>query len=93
MVLKRIAGPVLFLFSKRRNVFKLRKRYDRIREKANKLRDVQKRNAVFSVLDQIEPNLNILEEQNVSRFERSRMMKYVAAGLKKADEIRKSKQK
>ena len=70
MVLGRILGPLAFLVSKRHKIYKLRKKYDRIREKANKVKDYEKRNSIFSILDQIEPNLVILEEQNLSRLER-----------------------
>ncbi|MBI2579330.1 MAG: hypothetical protein HYW27_00330 [Candidatus Aenigmarchaeota archaeon] len=91
MVLGRIVGPVAFLFSTRRKVYKLRRKYDKLREKADKTRDRQKRSAVLSVLDQIEPNIVILEEQNVSRFERGRMMNFAKSGLRKAEEILKDK--
>jgi hypothetical protein len=90
MTLGGITGPLLFLFSRRHKIYKLRRKYDKLREKANKVRDVSKRSSVFSVLDQVEPNLVILEEQNVSRGERNRMIKYIGSGLLKAEQILKA---
>lgn len=91
MVLGRIAGPVAFMFSSRRKTYKLRKKYDKLREKADKTRSREKRNAMLAVLDQIEPNIVILEEQNVSRFEKGRMMNFVKSRLMKAEQIMKDK--
>jgi len=90
MVLGRILGPLAFLVSKRHKIYKLRKKYDRIREKANKVKDYEKRNSIFSILDQIEPNLVILEEQNLSRLERGRTMNFVGSGIRKSEQILKS---
>ncbi|MBI2172582.1 MAG: hypothetical protein HYT73_00025 [Candidatus Aenigmarchaeota archaeon] len=90
MVLGRITGPLLFLVSRRHKIYKLRKKYDRVREKANKIRDYEKRNSIFSILDQVEPNLVILEEQNLSRLERGRTLKFVGSGIRKSEQILKS---
>ena len=92
MIFKKITGSITFLLSRRHKIYKLRKRYDRVREKANKVRDPKARAAIFSVLDQIESNIIILEEQNVSRFERGRMMRFVSAGTKKASQMLKESQ-
>ncbi len=90
MVLGRIFGPLSFLISRRHRIYKLRKKYDRIREKTNKVKDYEKRSSIFSVLDQVEPNLVILEEQNLSRLERGRTLKFVSAGIRKSEQILKS---
>ena len=68
----------------RKNVYKLRKEYDRIREKADKEPDMNKRFAVLHLLDSIEPTLVVLEEQILSNLERKRMINYVDQRLKKA---------
>lgn len=84
MVLKKLSGFVVFLFSYRRRVYLLRKRYDRIREKADKERNSEKRLSALRILDHVEPTLIMLEEQNVSRFERGRMIRYVKSGIAQA---------
>ncbi len=80
---------IRFLLSPRSKIYRLRKKYDHLREKADKIRQREKRLSVLSILDQIESTLVILEEQNVSRFERHRMASYVRAGLEKAKVIMK----
>jgi hypothetical protein len=89
-IFDRISG----LFSYRRRIFSLRKKYDRVRERTDKEKDATKRLTVLRILDQAEPTLTMLEEQNISRFERGRMMKTVEAyieqaksGLKKRQEM------
>lgn len=84
MVLQRIIGYVGFLVSYRHKIYALRKRYDRMRERVDKLRNAEKRLYALKILDQIEPTLVMLEEQRVSRFERSRMIRYVNNGVKQA---------
>jgi len=84
MVLGRIAGYLRFLLSYRRKVFLLRKRYDRTREKADKIKSPEKRLAVLKLLDQIEPTLVMLEEHRISRFERGRMFSMVRKGVEQA---------
>lgn len=76
-----------YLVSYRRKIFKLRKKYDRTREKADKTKDRESRLSALKVLDQIEPTLIILEEQKVSRFERSKMFRFVNAGVEEAKTI------
>lgn len=92
MIAGRITGYISFRLSKRYKIYKLRKRYDKAREKADKIRDAKRRAAILSVLDQVEPSIIILEEQNVSRFERGRMMRYVATGTRKARQMLREKQ-
>jgi hypothetical protein len=91
MVVKRIAGYVGFLFSYRHKVYSLRKRYDRVRERADKMRNAEKRLYALKILDQIEPTLVMLEEQRVSRFERGRMIRSVNSGIKQARGVIKGK--
>lgn len=79
-----ILDAIGFLLSPRRKIYRLRKKYDRLREKADRIKQREKRLSALSILDQIESTLVILEEQNVSRFERSRMVGYVKSGLEKA---------
>ena len=92
MVLQRIVGYVGFLVSYRHKIYSLRKRYDRTRERADKMRNAEKRLYALKILDQIEPTLVMLEEQRVSRFERGRMVRYVNNGIKQAQGVVKGRQ-
>ena len=69
-----------FLFGWGRKVRKLRKRWDRLREKALKKGQPLKGDILLK-LDQIEQNLRILEERKVSRIERSRLAKEIEIDL------------
>ena len=89
MICTAVIDFIRFLFNPRRKIYKLRKDYDRVRERADKIRQREKRLSVLTVLDQLESTLVILEEQNVSRFERHRMAGYVKSGLAKAKTIMK----
>ena len=66
------------------SIYRLRKKYDRAREKADRCKDLKKRTAVLRVLDQIEPTLVVLEERNVTLVEKNRMKSYVRSGINEA---------
>ena len=63
-----------------RKVRKLRKRWDRLREKALKKKQPLKGD-ILTKMDMIEQNLRILEERRVSRVERSRLSKEIEIDL------------
>lgn len=84
MVLGRISGFFQFLLSNRRVIHGLRKRYDHLRERADRENSREKRIAVLKLLDQIEPTLTVLEEQQIIGFERNRMTGHVRSGLDQA---------
>jgi hypothetical protein len=77
----------MFGFLKKRTVYKLRKRYDRIREKADKLPRGVKRNSILTTLDQVTNTLVMLEEQRVSLIEKRRMVSYIKKGIARAKDI------
>jgi len=77
----------MFGIGSRFKIYRLRKKYDRIRERADKVKDEAKRLSVLRTLDRIEPTLVMLEEQRLSRFDRSRMMGIVRAGIEEAKTI------
>ena len=91
-VLSRAIGFIPYLLSYRRKIYKLRKNYDRIREKAIKQKNAQKRLSVLRILDQAHPTLVMLEEQRISRFERGRMMRYVKSAINEAKAVLKENQ-
>ena len=90
-VIKKAVGFIPYLFTFRRKVYVLRKKYDRTREKTDKIRNRERRFAILKVLDQVEPTLVILEEQPVSRFQRGKMVKYVKSGIEEARKMIKTK--
>lgn len=93
MIFSRITNYISFFFSYRRKVFALRKKYDRTREMVDKSRNRDKRLRALKILDQIEPTLVIIEEQQVSRFERMRMFGYVDSGIREASKALKEEQR
>ena len=68
------------LFSFGRKVRKLRRRWDRLREKALKKKQPL-RGDILNKLDLVEQNLRVLEERKVSRVERSRIAKEIEIDL------------
>jgi len=88
---KQIKGMVLgfirFLFSWRRQIWMLRRRWDRIRERADKTANREKRLNALRILDQVEPTLVLLEEQKISRFDRPRLIGQVKMGIMQARNI------
>ena len=79
-----------FLFGWRRRVRKLRKRWDRLREKSLKKKSVIRATALER-LDSIENNLRILEERRLSRIERARIAKDVEISLDEVKALLKTK--
>ncbi len=73
-------NPFSVIFGWNRRVRKLRKRWDRLREKSLK-KSAAIRATVLPKEDQIEQNLRILEERQVGRGERARLAKEVEIDL------------
>ena len=63
-----------------RKVRKLRKRWDRLREKALKKKQPLKGD-ILTKMDVIEQNLRVIEERKVNRVERSRIAKEIEIDL------------
>ena len=73
-------NPLGFIFGHGRKIRKLRKRWDRLREKTLK-KDSALRAQLLPKEDQIEQNLRILEERRMNRGERARLSKEVEIDL------------
>lgn len=69
-----------FLFGWKRKIRKLRKRWDRLREKALKKKQPLKGD-ILTKMDVIEQNIRILEERRVNRVERSRLAREIEIDL------------
>lgn len=69
-----------FLFGWNRKIRKLRKRWDRLREKALK-KEQPLKGDILTKMDVIEQNLRVLEERKVNRVERSRLAKEIEIDL------------
>ena len=76
-----------FVFGWKGKIYKLRRKYDRIREKADLLDNQQQKMDVLRILDQIENTLIMLEERRIGRFERKRLASSVKSSLEKAKAI------
>lgn len=81
-----------FLFKRRRVVYKLRKKYDRIREKTDKLPRGDLKFAILKTLDQVEPHITRLEEENVSLWEKSRLIRFIKSGIARAEYMLKTEE-
>jgi DNA-binding transcriptional MerR regulator len=69
-----------FIFGWPRKIRKLRKRWDRLREKALKKKGLIKKTAMEK-LDMTEQKLRTLEEQKITRLDRSRLAREVDLDL------------
>ncbi len=81
-----------FIFGWDRKIRKLRKRWDRLREKTLKKKGPLK-SAMLARLDQVENNLRVLEERkSITRVERSRIAKEIEIDLEGLKELVKTKE-
>ncbi|HJW97237.1 MAG TPA: hypothetical protein VJ485_03670 [archaeon] len=69
-----------FIFGWPRRIRKLRKRWDRLREKSLKKKGLVKKTALEK-LDMTEQKLKTLEEQRITRLDRSRLAREVELDL------------
>ena len=69
-----------FLFGWPRKIRKLRKRWDRLRENSLKKKGLVKKTALEK-LDMIEQKLRTLEEQKITRLDRSRLAREIEIDL------------
>lgn len=76
----------IMLFGWGRRIRKLRKRWDRIREKTLK-KDDPLRGNLLARLDQVENNLRMLEERNPTRVERARLAREIDLDLSELKEM------
>lgn len=67
-----------------RSVYALRKQYDRVREKADRERNLTKKMQALRMLDRIDPTLTMLEEQQIASRDRSRFYLLVKQGVEQA---------
>lgn len=75
----------LFTFAGR--IYRLRKKYDRVRERADREDDYEKKLTALKILDHAEPTLVLLEEQKISRFDRGRLVATVDSGIEQAKAV------
>jgi len=72
---------------------KLRKKYDKAREKTDKLKDYRKKMQLLRMLDTVEASLILFEEDRItSKFERRRMAAQIEAAVENAWDMLKEKQ-
>lgn len=75
-------GIVDFIL-RRPSVYSLRKKYDRLREKADRVGNISRRVELLRMLDQLEPSITSLEEHQMSRYEKKRTTYYAESNLRK----------
>ena len=73
-------NPIRFLLGWGHRIRRLRKRWDRLREKSLK-KDASLRATLLPREDQVEQNLRILEERKLNRRERARLAKELEIDL------------
>ncbi|RKX41819.1 MAG: hypothetical protein DRP27_10280 [Thermotogae bacterium] len=78
------------MFGFQRKIRKLRKKWDRLREKALKKKEPI-RHLALEKLDSIENHLRILEEQRLSRRDRARLSKEIEIDLAEVTGLLESK--
>lgn len=83
-------NPFSFFLGWGHKIRKLRKRWDRLREKSLK-KEASLRAILLPREDQIEQNLRILEERRLNRRERARLAKEVEIDLEEIKAMLKSK--
>ncbi len=77
-------SDIFYIILRRSKAYRLRKKYDNLREKADTIKDPRRRTSLLKTLDQIEPTLIILEEQPITRMEKKRMQLLISSELEKA---------
>ena len=75
-------GLISFIL-RRPTPYKLRKDYDKLREKADKIHNIEERLGVLRALDQIEPSIISVEEHHMSHFEKKKTIDYAESILRK----------
>ena len=68
---------------RRKTVYGLRRRYDRMREKTDRFPVIEKRIELLRLLDRVEPYITSLEEHHMSRFEKKKIIEIVHRDLEK----------
>ncbi|MBI4014621.1 MAG: hypothetical protein HY365_01565 [Candidatus Aenigmarchaeota archaeon] len=74
---------IRFFLSGKGDVYHLRKEYDRMREEVDKKPKQQERMALLRVLDQTEPSIAMLEEQNLPGNDGRKLKMFVRVSLAK----------
>ncbi len=70
---------------RRPKVVRVRKHYDRLREKVDRFPVIAKRIELLKMMDQLEPHIISMEEHPMSKFEQKRTAGFIEAGLRRID--------
>ena len=62
---------------------KLRREYDKLREKVDRLPSIEKRIELLRMLDQFEPQITMMEEHHMSTFEMKKTAEYINYNIKR----------
>ena len=75
-------SKILNIILRRKTPYGIRKKYDKLREKIDRGKDVTRRMTLLHHMDQIEPMIIALEEGTTPDFQVKKMMKYLDEKLK-----------
>ena len=76
-------GFIKYFFSNRRGVYTIRRNYDKIREDVVKKEESQEKIIILRMLDQVEPNIATLEEQNLSGSDKRKLKLLIRTSLER----------
>lgn len=89
-------GIVDFLL-RRSPAYKLRKTYDKLRERADRIHNINERIEILRMLDQLDPSIVSFEEHQMSHYEKKKTRYFIESNLRKIkflmDETRKKAKK
>ncbi|HLD39125.1 MAG TPA: hypothetical protein VJB05_02310 [archaeon] len=75
-------GIVDFLL-RRSSAYKLRRTYDKLREKADKIHNINQRIEILRMLDQLDPSIVSFEEHQMSHYEKKKTKYFIESNMRK----------
>ena len=95
-IINDIMGIIDFLL-RRSTAYKLRKPYDKLREKADRIHNINERIEILRMLDQLDPSIVSFEEHQMSHYEKKKTKYYIESNMRKIrflmDETKKKSKK
>lgn len=68
---------------RRSSAYKLRKTYDRLRERADKVHNINQRIEILRMLDQLDPSIVSFEEHQMSHYEKKKTKYFIESNMRK----------
>lgn len=83
MVIINYTMGVIDFILRRSSAYKLRKTYDKLRERADKIHNINKRIEILRMLDQLDPSIVSFEEHQMSHYEKKKTKYYIESNMRK----------